>query len=698
MADHLPGPVSPVATRPARFGGPRAQTARRLATPVFPFLPAVPVLAAWVLWSHFDGGYFPSTWYPSAAAAVLLVAVTAFATRRVLPASRWAQVALCLLAGFVAWNFFSLLWAESPGAGWDAANELLLALACSWTLSLLPWNAKAATIALGAWALGVTAVCAISLAGAAGAGNLSDYFIEGRYLDPIGYSNGVSALPAMAFWPALAIAYRRASPAALRVLFLAVAVFLLQFALLPQSRGAIIGLAFALPVFVALVPDRLRLIGPALVLVGATAIAIGPLYEVYDVGTELTEGAGERPLGPVVSAAAAAIALATLAATAAGAVLALLDRFVRPGERTVRAARLGVAGLLALLLVGAVGTAAVNAGTIGEEAGERWETFKSGRDTPPKPGARIAASYSDQRYDYWTVAFSTFKEKPLAGVGAGGFEDRYSAQRRYDKPSRYAHDVWLRVLAENGLLGFGLLAAFLVTALGGILWLRRRLPGAPAVVAGACLAPTLYFFVHASFDWLDQFPALLGPGLALPLVALVVLAPALGRRVLTLNLRRTGWALGALATLVAILSLALPYLSLRFVERASATWLRQPERAARDLDRAATLNPISLRPSLRAATIALRKDDLLAAQREFGESVRVEDNAYARMELAVIDASRGRFKAAEAQIRRAGELDSKDPFIADATSMIRKRSQIDPTSFNQAILDLNRERFTRPRQ
>ena len=135
---------------------------------------------------------------------------------------------------------------RAPGDGLTSANKFLLYLMSAWILALLPWTPRSAGVMLGPWVAGVTAVCVISLLDAHGTDQIGRFFIEGRYLDPIGYANGVSALPAMALFPAFVLAYRRETPR-LRPLSLAASVLLLEFSLLPQSRGAMIGLIFAVP-------------------------------------------------------------------------------------------------------------------------------------------------------------------------------------------------------------------------------------------------------------------------------------------------------------------------------------------------------------------------------------------------------------------------------------------------------------------
>ena len=691
-------PPEPAATpEPDPSGG--GARIRALLAEAAAFLPAVPLVAAWILWGHHHGGYFARSWYPGALGAVALLTLLLVARRRILPASRPVALALALLLGLVAWSYLSMLWSDAPGDGLTASNKFLLYLLSAWILALLPWTPRAAAALLGVWVAGVTTVCAISLIDAHGTDQIGKFFIEGRYLDPIGYANGVSALPAMALFAAFVLAYRRETPTLLRPLALAASVVLLEFSLLPQSRGAMIGLIIAVPLFVLLASDRLRLVLPGLVLIGATALAVGPLYDVYDVATVATQGTPNPPaVGPVLDKAANTVLLTSLLALGLGVVLALLDRAVRPGPVAVARARTGVGIALGLVALAGVVLALVNSGAIADKADEAWTTFKSGKDTPAKEGARLTAVYADQRYDYFRVAYEAFEQKPVAGIGFGGYERRYTKERDFEKPSRYAHNVWLRVMGELGLVGLLLLAGFVVAGPGRAAWLRRRLDGRTAALVASMLCASIYFFVHASFDWLEEFPALASPAFALPLVALAIASPAAAAA------RRQPRAARAAAALLAGLFLAgaalavgPAYLASRYDDRASRTWTANPEAAFRDLDRASGLAPLSARPELRAGTLAIDLDELGRARRHFEASLDREDTWYAHLSLALIASQAGQKVEARREIGIAHTLNREDPFVSEAFIRVRRGRKLDPAAFNQDIEELNRDRFTRPR-
>jgi hypothetical protein len=656
----------------------------------------VPVVAAWVLWGHHNGGYFLRSWYPGALGAIALLTALVVARRRVLPASGAVTLALGLLAGLVAWSYLSLLWNEMPGDGLTASNKFLIYLLTAWILALLPWTPRSVAVVLGAWVAGVTAVCALSLADAHATSRIGDFFIEGRYLDPIGYANGVSALPVMALFPAFVIAYRPETPAPLRPLALAASVLLLEFSLLPQSRGALIGLAVALPLFVLLASDRLRMILPGVVVFAATALTVGPLYDVYDVATKATEGTPNPPaVGPVLDHAVNQVLLTTLLALAAGVVLVILDRAVRPGPVAVHRARRGVAAAMAVAALAGAALAVANGGEIGDKADEAWDTFKSGKDTPAQQGTRLTTVYADQRYDYFKVAYEAFEEKPLAGIGFGGYERRYTRDRSAEKPSRYAHDLWLRVMGELGLVGILLLLGFMFAAPGRAAWLRRRLDGGRAALVAAMVCSSLYFFVHASFDWLEEFPALASPAFALPLVALALAAPA--RRTWPRAARIATGALTGALLVAALVAVGPAYLASRYDDRGARIWTADPDAAFDDLERASDLAPLSSRPELRAGTLAVDLGRLTLARRHFERALEREDTWYAHASLALIASSERKKTEARREIRIARTLNREDRFVSEALRRIRRGQRLNPEAFNRDIEKLNRDRFTRPR-
>ena len=252
-------------------------------------------------------------------------------------------------------------------------------------------------------------------------------------------------------------------------------------------------------------------------------------------------------------------------------------------------------------------------------------------------------------------------------------------------------------MGELGLVGLLLLAGFVVAGAGRAAWIRRRLGGPTAALVASMVCASIYFFVHASFDWLEEFPALASPAFALPLVALAIACPAATAARARPRAVRAGAGLAtAVVLLAAAVALGPAYLATRYDDRAARTWTANPQAAFRDLDRASGLAPLSARPELRAGTLAVDLGELGRARRHFRDSLDREDTWYAHLSLALIASHQGRKQEASREIQIALTLNREDPFVSEAFTRVRRGRKLDPAAFNQDIEELNRDRFTRP--
>lgn len=658
-----------------------------------PFLPAAAVAAAWVLWLGGQGGYFPRDWYPVGIGLLALTAVYAAATGALLPAGRWTRLALGLLTAFVAFAFLSILWADSRGAAWEAANKLLLLLVTSWLLALLPWRRVPAAVLLGVWALGAAVACAIALAGAAGDPELGGLASVGRFGAPMGYTNAAAGIAWMGLIPALLLSYRREVPVPLQGLFLAAAAFLLQFGLIPQSRGGLLALLVVGVAFVALAPNRLSLVARMLPLAVLLALTAGSILDVQ------TAAEARRGVKAALEEATGRLVLTVPIALVAGVVVGLLERWLISAERRHLLARRAGLGLVGLLCAVAMVGALANASRISDSLSTRWDRLTSDSFVEREgKGTRFGTLDPQGRTDAWRVARDLFEEAPVAGVGAGGFEREYTARRESERHSRYVHNFWLRILAEAGLIGALLLVAFLVAAYLPQLVRYRGMDRGSRAVALTCMAVPAFFLAQASVDWVDEYPSLAAPAFGLLFVGLRLCGPPAVLTVLRGRpiVRRMAVGAAGAAAALALLSLLFPYLSTRYVDRAFARHRAEPQEAYRDLDRAQSTNPLALRPLVSEGTIALNVRDGEKARRAFERSIDREDNWYARLELALLAAERGRFAVAERQIARAIELNRVDDSLAAARRQIVARRRVDPVRFNQSLLEETRSTFTRP--
>lgn len=129
-----------------------------------------------------------------------------------------------------------------------------------------------------------------------------------------------------------------------------------------------------------------------------------------------------------------------------------------------------------------------------------------------------------ERRAHWQAALEMFEDAPWLGVGFGNYAAAYPryALPKWDDPLGHAHNYYLNVLAETGILGF---AAFLILW-GAIVWSAWRgvrdtrgwAIGAAAGIFGMLVALSTHnffdnLFVHAMYI---QIGLSLGLGVLLP--------------------------------------------------------------------------------------------------------------------------------------------------------------------------------------
>lgn len=122
--------------------------------------------------------------------------------------------------------------------------------------------------------------------------------------------------------------------------------------------------------------------------------------------------------------------------------------------------------------------------------------------------AIAVAGWTQPRTSLWHVAWREFSARPVIGSGAGTFASawEHSGLVAARGGALDAHSLYLETLAELGIVGLALLAAFLLLPL---VPLPRGRPPEVAAAAGAYVV----FLVHAGVDWDWEMPAVVVAGL-----------------------------------------------------------------------------------------------------------------------------------------------------------------------------------------
>jgi hypothetical protein len=214
----------------------------------------------------------------------------------------------------------------------------------------------------------------------------------------------------------------------------------------------------------------------------------------------------------------AALAAGALWAVAAGA----LERLAPPGSRPRARALTVMTGALATLGLAALVAIGVNAAAIGHRIHTQYDAFVH---LAPSPGSTRLFSGGGNRYDYWRVAMIEFRSAPVIGVGAGNYQPGYYLHRRTAESIQQPHSIELQTLAETGLVGALLLAAFLVAVAIGLRRTARAARADPLARTVAVAAGGIFigWLIQTSGDWMHLIPGL--TGMALAAAASLVVAP-----------------------------------------------------------------------------------------------------------------------------------------------------------------------------
>jgi O-antigen ligase len=129
--------------------------------------------------------------------------------------------------------------------------------------------------------------------------------------------------------------------------------------------------------------------------------------------------------------------------------------------------------------------------------------------------AVIERTLTERRVALWHDALLIMKDRPLAGVGAGGFTAA-SPVASEDRDARWAHNGFLQEGAEGGIPAFLLLA-------GLFLWAFWSLGSARGPQRAVVAIGVAALGVHASIDYILHFAEV-------PIVASLLLGAAMGAR------------------------------------------------------------------------------------------------------------------------------------------------------------------------
>ena len=410
------------------------------------------------------------------------------------------------LVGFALLTLLSLTWAPIAGSAYHAGQRTILYAGALLAATVLLRGPAAARAAEPALAAGTLVVVGYGISERLLPGLLhfqQSVTAGGRLEQPLTYWNAMGELAAVGVVVAVRIAGDITRGRMLRALAAAGAVPLGLGLYLSFSRGALFACFSGLVVLIVLAPTREQL-RAGLLTVCAGLLAVGAASPFKGVTSLIGSNSAREAEGAAVLGALLLIMLAT----------ALLQRSWASGEVPQKLKLPRGAPVIALALIAAALSLAIVIGA--KERSRR----------PLSAGATRYTSLQSNRYAYWRVAMRAFRSEPIRGVGAGGWAVWWLRYRPLNEFAQDAHSLPVQTLAELGIIGLALLAAFLA-ALG---WAAREAYRvAPAMAVGP-IAGAATYFVHSPLDWDWQMPALTLVALGLAGVILALAESAAGQR------------------------------------------------------------------------------------------------------------------------------------------------------------------------
>jgi UDP-GlcNAc:undecaprenyl-phosphate GlcNAc-1-phosphate transferase len=474
----------------------------------------------------FSGFYQSGLWVPIGLALVAVAGAGAIA--RPPPLSRPAGLAIGGLAGFGFWTLISSRWSPTANTATIDGNRILVYAVVLAVALMLVRSRRRALLLVGGVGCGLLVVAlwvVVRLLGSDPAG----VFLGGRLNLPLGYINGEGCAMAIGMWAAVAAAERR-GPAAAGLAAAAAAMFA-TLAVLSQSRGTALAVLGGALATLILVPGRRRRAVLLMLILSAVVVSWHWLVAIYHAGVTGT------PAASTTSAAHHAGAAIVLASVAVGGVWGLctaaariadLGRWRDPFRRSVTVG-------LALVVAAALVVSTIKEHALGNQINAQYHAFVH-LSEPASAGASQDTSRllsgAGNRYEYWRVAWSTWRAHPLDGTGGGGFVPTWFAHRAILEDVAQPHSLELQALSETGLVGTGLLLVFLAGVGAGVWRLSRiaRTSSLARVCAVAGAGGFSAWLVQTSTDWIHYLPGITGAALCLGAVLVAVpRLPAEGR-------------------------------------------------------------------------------------------------------------------------------------------------------------------------
>jgi hypothetical protein len=308
------------------------------------------------------------------------------------------------------------------------------------------------------------------------------------------YANTVAVILAMGITLGLARMTQLKNPL-VRGLYAALILIFGVILYLTFSRGGMLALAVGLVTLFAVGGSRLQMFTNLLLVFGPLVWLV---WKVQDLDTFFGYESSESFRAADGLTFRTELMIAVFAAFALQAIYAVL---VERYELTPNLHRLlGVAAVVAIL----VGVGTLGVMVLGGQRGsdEILQAFTRKVENTQDVRGRLTSLSTNDRSNYWRVAWDEWKKYPLTGTGAGTFMYTWLENRPGFSGVKQVHNVYLEQGTETGIFAFLALAGFAVLLVGYAARAAWRMEdGEQKVLLAGLTGALVVYLVSSALEW-----------------------------------------------------------------------------------------------------------------------------------------------------------------------------------------------------
>ncbi len=286
----------------------------------------------------------------------------------------------------------------------------------------------------------------------------------------------------------------------IRGVYAAIALCCVAVLFLTASRGGIFSLGIGVAAFLAITPGRLQTLFNVLLLSipGAALIwRMQSLDGLLEVGSSEARKVSDGTTFGVY------LLVAALVAFALQTVYSFLMNRYELTNFSRRSLSFLALGLAAVVLFVGIFLAMNRYGGVGETYEALIQDPASGGNI----GERLTSLSIGFREEYWKVGWSSWKQNPLTGTGAGTFQFTWLKERTSDTGVKQIHNLYLEQGTETGVVAFAALLGFVGVLL--VYTIRATLKAAEErrVLLAGLVSALLVYLISSVIEWHWYIPA-----------------------------------------------------------------------------------------------------------------------------------------------------------------------------------------------